>query len=177
MAGPRALTPEEAVAASRALARDGLWRRELRKAYRPIGTFAAVRARPEMRASGDRRVAVAAKSLRSAPTPSAAVISAGSREVPFAVAALMGMHRGTRTGWNLNTYSGPGVVTGVRALGERSRPQHLDWVGNSWTVATRGQGPRGLNDALADNVGEIGDMFIEAAWAVIVRAFPPGSIT
>lgn len=158
------------------LAQDRPWARELRKAYRPIGTFAVGKARDEMRQSGDRRLAASARALRSAPTPTAAAIRVSTSTVPHALADVYGMKG--RSGWNLWSYTrpSPGVKVAVRALGG-GRPQHPEWVGNDWTPATRGQGPRGLNNAMADHIDEIGQMFLDAALAVVIRAFPPSSLT
>jgi hypothetical protein len=54
-----------------------------------------------------------------------------------------------RTGW----FAAPRYRTG------RNNPP---WIGNNWTVATKGQGPRGINDALADHIDDLrGEVAVE----------------
>lgn len=178
MAGPRALSAAQVAKAARGLAQDPPWAREFRKAYRPLSRYATLVARARMR-GGDRRLARAARAMRAAPTPTGAVVAVGSPKVPDAVATVMGMHEGARTGWNEHSYTrpSPGTVVAVRALGGSARPQHPDWVGDNWTIATRGEGPREANDAWAEHEDDMADQFIDAGWSVVIRAFPPGSIT
>jgi hypothetical protein len=50
-----------------------------------------------------------------------------------------------------------------------SPPQGPTWVGNSWTVATKGQGPHVINDTLADRIDEIGEKFLADQFALLQR--------
>lgn len=177
MAGPRALSPQQVARVAHGLAQERPWRREFRRAYRPVGTFVIQAARALMRSSGDARLADAARALRSAPTPTAAVIGLGRTQVDHALATIYGTKG--RSGRNLMSYTrpAPGTPVRIRALGEASKLQHPEWVGNDWTAATPGEGPRGLNDAAAQNIDEIGDKFLDATLDVVIRAFPSGSIT
>lgn len=52
---------------------------------------------------------------------------------PAALVAFWGAKK--RTGWN---------------AGHGGKPQHPKWVGNTWGVGVKGQGPYALNDAIAD---------------------------
>lgn len=178
MAGPRAMSPAQLQAAASKLARDPVWAKDLKKANRRVGTFAAREARKAMRASGDRRLARAARAVSSNPEPRSVALRVTSREsggqrAGIGLSTVWGMKR--RTGFNEFVYEGRGNPVRVRAyLG--GRRQHPAWVGNDWTVATRGQGPRGVNDALADNVDEIGELYLDMTMDVIVRAMPAGTV-
>lgn len=55
---------------------------------------------------------------------------------PNSYAAFWGAKQ-DHTGWN---------------AGNRGRPNQPEWIGNSWDVATKGQGPYALNDAVADRL-------------------------
>lgn len=62
-----------------------------------------------------------------------------------------------RTGWN---------------AGHDGRPQHPEWVGNTWGVAMVGQGPYALNEALAVHLTEIVDGYGDALDDLARKAFP-----
>lgn len=175
MAPPRALTPEQLASALGRLGESKRWRDELRKANRPVARRAAADVRSEMRSSGDRQLAAAARAVRPRVDPtSAAVAVTANATVPFALAATWG-RKGRRTGWNAWVYDGRGNPVRVRRVRAASGlRQHPPWVGNTWTVATRGEGPRGVNDALADHIDDYRDEHAQAALSVIVRALPPG---
>lgn len=170
MAGP-VLSPTDLAAALRRLEDARAWTRELRRGYRKVGTKAAGWARAEMRGHELAQVRRAARAVRGSSTSTSARISVGGRSVPGALAAVWGT-KGP-TGW----YAGwrNGQMDERRRFGyrgaARARPNQPAWVGNSWQMATRGQGPRGLNDALADNQGELLDMFAAEAESVMGRAF------
>lgn len=53
-----------------------------------------------------------------------------------------------------------------------SPPQGPAWVGNSWTVATRGQGPHVINETLAERIDDIGDRFLTDQFALLERHIP-----
>jgi hypothetical protein len=80
--------------------------------------------------------------------------------VPFALAAVWGAKR--RTGWYAQAkYAQRGGVAGRvirRALGRHNNGQQFKpWVGSSWQVGERGEGPYGLNDAIASKIDEAVD--------------------
>lgn len=141
------------VKAMRLLADDKEWRKELRKTYRTVAKVGARAARAEMRA-GDRQLAAVAGRIRATANTGAARLS-----VPLGrtAAAVYGTNR--PTGW-LGNKRHEGTTA-------RNNPAH---IGNAWTVATRGEGPRGINDGLADARDEITDAFEDAAGDLIARA-------
>ena len=53
--------------------------------------------------------------------------------------------------------------------GSRNNPS---WIGNNWTVGVRGEGPRGVNAAIAEGQEQIVDEFETATVAMLKRAFP-----
>ncbi len=65
------------------------------------------------------------------------------------------------TGWN---------------AGNRGQPNQPEWVGNSWDVGVKGQGPYALNEAIATHL----DSYLEEMWdgidRVVAQAFPDGHI-
>lgn len=62
--------------------------------------------------------------------------------------------------------------TGWNVQSEGRRPNHPDWVGNSWDVAVRGQGPYALNDAAADRSEQSIQTLSEGIDAILRDAFP-----
>lgn len=61
-----------------------------------------------------------------------------------------------RTGWNAGN-------------GTANQP---DWVGASWQVGVAGQGPYAINQAIADHMDEIIEMYGEGIDDITSRAFP-----
>lgn len=159
---PGAMSPQMMAEALRRLGRDPEWKKDLRKTYRPVATIGANLSREKMRASGDRQLVRAARGVRANATSSAASVRVSGR-VPTSTTPMSPMAAvfGTqgRTGW----FANPKYRSG------RNNPP---WVGNNWTAGVRGEGPRGVNDALADGEQKILDEFEKAAWATLARAFP-----
>lgn len=154
----RALSPEQMVKALGLLTTQGGWDKEIRKAHAPASNVAAKAARGAMR-SGGRQLARAARGVRSAPTRSQARLAVKpTAAVPYVLVATWGSLR--RTGF---------YAQGKYAGATR---QHPAWVGNSWQVATRGQGPYGINDGLAGGVDEIRAAYEKAVMDLLNRAFP-----
>jgi hypothetical protein len=81
------------------------------------------------------------------------------KSTPFAGAAFWGMKR--RTGWYGGLHSPNGA------------PQHPPWVGNTWAVAVKGQGPYAINTALADHLDDILKVYSDAIEALMNEALPP----
>lgn len=167
-----AVSPQQFAAELRELSNGQYWTRELRRSYRRIGTKAAGYSRDAMRSSGDRQVARAAQATRGSATTLSARVSVGGRAVPGAVAAVWG-HRGP-TGW----YAGwrNGAVDEARRRGYARTAVYKSnnpfWIGNNWTVAVKGQGPRGINDALADHIDDLRDEVAVEVDRMAARAFP-----
>jgi hypothetical protein len=158
----RGMSPQMMAQALRRLSTDPEWKKELRKTNAPVSKLGADLSRKEMRGSGDRQLARAAAGVRAAPTSTAAKVRVSGRvptsTKPMSALAPVYGTRG-RTGW----FAAPRYRTGAN---------NPPWVGNDWTVGVRGQGPRGVNDALADGTEQILDEFEKAAWATLARAFP-----
>lgn len=55
-----------------------------------------------------------------------------------------------------------------------STRQHPVWIGNSWEVAVRGQGPYAINDALASRRTELLDQYLIEISRIAHAAFPEG---
>jgi hypothetical protein len=151
-----AVSPQKFAADLRELSDGKYWTKELRKSYRRIGTKAAGYSRDEMR-KGDRQLARAAGATRGSSTTLTARVSVGGASVPGALAAVWGTKG--RTGW----FAAPRYRTG------RNNPP---WIGNNWTVATKGQGPRGINDALADHIDDLRDEVAVEVDRIAAKAFP-----
>lgn len=161
----RGLSPQQMTRALGLLARDREWRKELRKTYRRVGTVGAQMARSRLRsmASEDRRLPRSAAGLRGSSTAQEARISTGApASAPFARAVIYGTKR--RTGWFAD-----------RRYALSAARNNPEWVGVDWTVGRRGEGPRGVNDALADGEDRIVDEFAKSAMDLIARAFPRGA--
>lgn len=77
-----------------------------------------------------------------------------------------------RAGWNLGWYKGE--LRPRRYLG--GRPQFQEWVGASWAVGVRGEGPYAINDAIASFGPRIDDLYLEAHERALraAGAFPGG---
>lgn len=174
MAGP-SMSPAQFARELRQLENGQRFTADLRKSYRRIGTKAAGWARDEMRSSGDRQLARSAGAVRGSASAASARISVGGASVPGALAAVWGT-KGP-TGWYAGWYKGQidperrvGFMRGVIS------PNNPRWIGNTWTVATRGQGPRGINDALADHQPEIQAEVVTEMDRMMARAFPVGRL-
>ena len=148
------------------------WRKKLRKVYRQVGNASVKWARAEMRGS-DRQLAAAARFLRAnASTTTTSLVTSNRQHGPMLV-AVWGTKKklGWYGGWT--RIDGESVWDEDKAKGfEDGPPNAPGWVGDSWTVATEGQGPRGINDALARHQDEMLDIFATASMDLIMRAFP-----
>lgn len=87
----------------------------------------------------------------------AALTVRNTPSAPGATVAFYGAKR--RTGW----YAAPQY----RASTAR---QHPPWIGTAWTPAVRGQGPYGINDALAEHIGDLQRDYYRGQWEVLVRS-------
>jgi IS5 family transposase len=156
------LTATELAAAVRKLDDAKEWQKDLRRTYKKVGQLGEDRSRARMRGGG-RQLARASAGVKATSTTTSARISVrNTAGAPMAQVATFGSPR--RTGW----YADSRFAQSTR--------QHPRWVGNDWTVATRGQGPRGINDAIADSQDEILDLFAVESMALIARAFPRGKV-
>ena len=158
------MSPQQFSRAIALLARDRSWRPELKRAYRPVSNLAARMSRAEMRTSGDRQLAAAARGVRGNASALGAQIRVSGR-VPTSTTTMSALAPvyGTkgRTGW----FAKPRYAMS----GSRNNPS---WIGNNWTVGVRGEGPRGVNAAIAEGQEQIVDEFETATVAMLKRAFP-----
>lgn len=181
-----AYTPEEVVAALRKLSNANRYLKQLRKAYRKVGTRAAEIARADLR-SRSPQIARAARAVRGTSSATSASMSVGGRAVGGALAAVYG--RKGPSGWAAGWRSKPeanavpartrdgrtGYVNPNRAAGFRDVRNNPPWVTNTWKVGVRNTGPRGLNNAVAPPYGyEHAQAFAQAGLDTIAEAFPRG---
>lgn len=139
---------------------DGAWAKELTRIHRDIAKRAVEASRAEASSMGGVQ-AKAATALRPAADRKAArvQVSARSKRNAMANVAFWGAKR--RSGWYARE----------RYAASRRR-QHPEWVGNSWDVAVRGQGPYAINEAIADNVDQFLAAYAEMIDDLARRAFP-----
>jgi hypothetical protein len=153
------LTPKQMLYGMDVMSKDKEWRKELRKGYREVGKVGAKHARSGMRSMSERQIVVAAKKVRGVSHARGAFVRLNGR-VPTSTKP-MGVLAGV-----MGTKGGTGWFAGHPTI--RNNPP---WIGNSWKVATRGQGPRGFNSGLADGVPEIIETFEVVSVTLIDRAF------
>lgn len=112
-------------------------------------------------------------------TARVAVVATSKRNAG-ALAAIWGTkkeHTGWMAGWvgPGKGKSGPSYINPRKAAGYANSPRNtLPWVGSNWQVGEKGEGPRAINEAIADSQNRIDDLYLrgnEAAWR---RAFPGG---
>lgn len=135
---------------------DAKWNRELGKANRVIARRARDDARATARSMGGPQKHFERAILgRATATEVRLQISDGN-----AYSAFWGAKQ-DKTGWN---------------AGNSGRPNQPQWVGNSWDVGVRGQGPYALNESIADNL----DSYLDDMWSAVDRitaeAFPDGRL-
>lgn len=69
-----------------------------------------------------------------------------------------------------NTKGAPGAQGAF--YGAKQYPQFPGWVGNSWAVATRGQGPQPINDELASRQADIEALYLDLHAKALFDAVP-----
>lgn len=156
MAGDPSIEIEGAKELRAALRATGsAWPKELRKGYKRISDHVADAGRRRATSLGGVH-ALSAPGIRPYATQTNA--SVGVREGRVEAVGIWGAKK--HTGWY------------ARERYASSPPQHPEWVGNNWEPATVGQGPYGLNDALAREVPWVLDAFADVVLDVTGRAFP-----
>jgi len=90
------------------------------------------------------------------------------RSATIAVSGMKGL--GNVAFWGAKRHTGWYGKSRYRA----SPAQHPKWVGNSWDAAVHGQGPYAINDALADNLPDIIDQYVNMINILAAKAFPEG---
>jgi hypothetical protein len=135
------------------------WPKQLRKAHKELADWEAGRAQSRARSMGG-VFARAATAIKGSGTQRQASISVRpTAKNPMAHAAFWGAKR--QSGW----------YNAARYRGSRGQ-QHPTWVGNTWDVARRGQGPYAINEQLAADVDEIEARYTELIDDLFRRAFP-----
>lgn len=122
------------------------WEDKLKEVNEANAYTIAADARAKARALGgvQARAADAIKSRRVKAGIRVAVSSGAGR--PEALAAFWGGKR--RTGWNSpDDVTNPGFISDT--------PNLPEWVGNTWKVAERGEGPYAVNAAIADKRADV----------------------
>lgn len=177
----RTLTPHEMHRALQILSLDREWRKEIRKTYGFAARVAANAGRKEMRGSGDRQLVAAARGVKAGSSNRAGYVRVVGR-VPTSsgkdmsvLAPVWGTKRptGWYAGWTRDR-RGQKVFSGRKQRGyaaaARRNPNNPPWVGNSWTVGERGQGPRGINDGIHAEMDAIVSTHTDAVMKLVDRA-------
>ncbi len=140
-------------------AMDPAFTRELSKTHREIAKRAGVASRAKAQGLGPQQRREAGAIGWSGTMTGAVVRVAQSARYPFANPAFWGRMR--RTGWYASKW----------ATSHSGRAQGLPWVGSSWDVGVRGQGPYAINDAIADELPSIMKDYSAALDDLFRRAF------
>ncbi len=155
------LTPKQMQAALQLLASDKQWRKELRRAYREVAKVGAGAARDEMRSSGSRQLARAARGVRGGSNATSGYVRTyGWVKTSTTPMKALAPTWGTKgpTGW----------LAKIEGTTARNNPP---WVGNKWKAGVEGEGPYGLNSGIAKSSGKIVGEFERVAGDLIDRAF------
>lgn len=138
---------------------DGNWDAALSLAHQKIASKGAAYARAQARGMGgvQAKSASAIGERHDARRATVAVLPSRYLDA-MANVAFWGAKR--HTGW----YS--------RRRYSDSTPQHPKWIGNSWEVAVRGQGPYAINDALATHRERLLDEYLVELDRISKEAFP-----
>ena len=135
------------------------WPKELTKVHKAIAAKATALAQAKAMGLGgeQRKAAAAIKPAATMRTMGIAVRP--TTRAPMAFPAFWGTKK--RSGWYAR----------ARYRSSTAR-QHPAWVGNTWEVAQRGQGPYAINDALAASLPSLLDDYSTMLRDLTHRAFP-----
>jgi len=157
---------------------DGLRsaQRDLRREQRRANRDVAVQAQQWARSAASRgtrqqqAMAGAIQARASATMAKLALSTAGKWGA--ANPAFWGQTR--KFGWYGGWYRGERVKRRTAGFAD-GPPQGPKWVGSNWIGGVKGEGPYVLNDALADHIEEIGDLYLDAYERALKAAFPGGA--
>lgn len=136
------------------------WSKMLLEVHKQVANRGAEWSRWELAGSGTRQQQMAIGQIKGKATEKAARISvSASGRVPWALAAVWGAKR--RSGWYAD-------IKYKQATASQFQP----WVGKSWDVAVAGQGPYGINPALAAHLQDILDFYQKGLDDLTAKAFP-----
>ncbi len=125
----------------------------LRDVHREVARFAAEASRSEARGMGGLQ-AKAARAIRGNGNINAARLSiSATARTRYASVAYWGAIR--FTGWY------------ARMTYRSTTRQHRMWVGSDWRVGVKGEGPYAINNAIAENLDAIEDLFRDRLQALI----------
>lgn len=135
------------------------WPRQLRQVNKEVADKARDYARGEATALGGvhAKAAPAIKSFATA-TQAKIGVTVGDRRFPMAAVATWGAKR--HSGW----YAARRYRSSVA--------QHPPWVGNTYDTGVVGQGPYGINSAIAHHERELAEMYLDGLADLAARAFP-----
>lgn len=139
---------------------DKKWTRELTRANRDISKIAERVSQTQARSMGGVQ-AKAAGAIRGSATVRFArlqVKPSGSKRAGTAMANVAFYGAKKRTGWYATKREG--------------KPQHPEWVGADWQVASAGEGPYAINAALARHMDDIIAAHMAALDRLAAEAFP-----
>lgn len=120
----------------------------LKEIHKEVAAAAASAAQSEARMMGGLQGKAASRIKGRGTDRAARVVVSKTKTTPYAYTAFWGQKK--RSGW---------YAWGRYANAAAS--QHPEWVGNTWDVAVKGQGPYAINDALAENLDAILDIYKE----------------
>jgi hypothetical protein len=135
------------------------WPKEMARGHRDLARLGARWAQSEARAMGGVQSRAAAAIKGKGSQVEALIYISPSGRTAMANVAFWGAKR--QTGWY-----------GAFRYRDSATPQHDTWVGNTWDVAVRGQGPYAINWALAKRLPEIDRIYAEMVERVFRDAFP-----
>ncbi len=137
------------------------WPKMLLQVHKDVSERGAEWSRWELASSGTRQQKMAIDAIRGKATEKEARIGVtASQRVPWALAAVWGAYR--KTGW----YADP------LKYKQSTARQFSPWVGNSWDVAVAGEGPYGINPALAAHLPDILEFYEQGLDRITAQAFP-----
>lgn len=130
------------------------WSKALGRIHREVAKAVAETARGYATQMGgsQKHFAAAIRGYGSAPAARLAIAD------PKAFGAFWGAKQ-RWTGWNARN-------------GDQGRPNQPEWVGNTFPVGVRGQGPYAVNDAIADRLPWIEEHFADQIDDLLKQAFP-----
>lgn len=126
----------------------------LKEIHKEVAKEAAGYAQAEALSMGGLQAKAASRIKGRGTTTAARIAISKTKTTQFANTAFWGQKK--RSGW---------YAWG--RFSDSPAPQHAPWVGNNWDVAVKGQGPYAINDALAENIEAILDVYREKLQQVL----------
>lgn len=155
-------------------AADAKYPKELRALHKRIADRVSVDARKKAQSLGGVHAKAAAAIKPRATQTEARLSVVPQKRTAMANVAFFGAR--ARTGWYSHYRYASSARTSLarRVTGRVRGVQHPGWVGNSWEIAKRGEGPYALNDAIRTNVKWAQSELLDGMDKLAARAFPEG---